>query len=273
MGVGTVKRKGEKILKTQAGWYRADQVHRIRIVMTMVAVAICISAAAGAVVAWVQIRHPFDRSSSSKSASSVSPAQDDSLPVYEDSYNLVLVNASHALKSDFTVLKTSFQGVTVDERIVPALQAMMERAEKDGCTLALSSGYVDAAAQDKLYRAEVENLKTNHGYSQVRAENQAQASVGRANYNEKQTGMAVQFTAPDLAKGKSFSSTAQYGWLVRYSVDYGFVLRCPQNKENVTGMQFNPGLFRYVGTDNAVKMRALGMCLEEYVSYVNQSAG
>lgn len=261
--------KGEKIVKSKAGWRKADQVKRIRIIMTMVAVALCISVAAGAVLAWVQIRHPFGGASSSQSASSPSSAQEEVLPVYEDSYNLVLVNATHALKSDFTIQETSFEGVTVDERIVPALEEMMNAAKAAGSPLKLAGGYVPQKDQDKLFQAAVDRLKKS-GYSQVRAESQAQSAVGRGGYNERQTGMAVQFTAPGLADGVGFSATAQYRWLVQNSVHYGFVLRYSETKTSVTGMNFNPGAFRYVGTDNALKMRALGMSLEEYVSYVRQ---
>lgn len=261
--------KGEKIVKSKAGWRKADQVKRIRIIMTMVAVALCISVAAGAVLAWVQIKHPFGGGSSSQSASSASSAQDEALPVYEDSYNLVLVNATHALKADFTLQETSFEGVTVDGRIVPALEKMMNAAKAADSPLKLAGGYVSQKDQDKLFQAEVDRLKKN-GYSQVRAESQAQSAVGRGGYNEKQTGMEVQFIAPGLADGADFSTTAQYRWLVQNSVHYGFVLRYSETKASVTGMNFNPGAFRYVGTDNALAMRALGMSLEEYVGYVNQ---
>lgn len=259
----------DKIVKTKAGWHKADQVKKIRIIMTMVAVALSLSICAGAVLAWVEIKNPFDRLSSSKSTSSVSAAaEDEPLPVYDDSYSLVLVNSSHSVKSDFTVQKESFEGVTVDQRIVPALREMMQAAKGAGCPLALSAGYVEPKEQEKLFQAEVESLKKNQGYSQVRAENQAQSTVGRAGYSEKQTGMAVQITAQGLEKGADFTATAQYRWLVQNSVDYGFVQRYPQSKVGVTGMAFSPGYFRYVGTNHAVKMRALGMCLEEYAGYI-----
>lgn len=261
-------RRGEQVVKSRAGWHKADQVKRIRIVMTVVAVALCISVAAGAVLAWVEIRHPFG-GASSQSASLASSRQEEALPVYEDSYNLLLVNASHALQADFRVRGQAVDGVTVDERIVPALQEMMHAAQEAGSPLKLAGGYVNREEQDKLFQAEVARLKKS-GYSQVRAENQAQSVIGRGGYNERQTGMSVRFTAPDLKKDAGFSATAQYRWLVRSSVNYGFVPRYTETKESITGVRADPGAFRYVGTENALKMRALGMCLEEYVGYARQ---
>lgn len=263
---------GEKIVKTRAGWHKADQVRKIKIVMTMVAVILCISVATGAVLAWVQIKRPFDKQSGGSASSASTPASANSevLPIYEDSYNLVVVNASTQIKSDFGATLTKFKGVTVDSKIIPVLQKMLHDAQADGCNLLLASGYVDAKEQDKLFTAGVQNLIKNQGYTLVRAENQMQTLIGRGGYNENQTGMAVAFSAQGLAKNADFTATDQYKWLVKNSVQYGFVLRYAENKTAVTGRAFNPYHFRYVGEQNAVKMRAYSMCLEEYAAYVRQ---
>jgi D-alanyl-D-alanine carboxypeptidase len=272
-----VRSRGEKIIKSRAGWKKADQVKKIKIVMTVVAVALCLSVAAGAVLAWMQIKHPFDKPvMASAPVSSAAPpsSETESLPVYDDSYNLVLVNNDSQLKPDFTVSLTTFDGVQVDEKIVPALKKMMEDAKAEGCPLKLTSGYIDAEQQDKLFQAEVQNLMKNQGYSQVRAENQAQIAIGRGGYNENQTGMAVEFDAEGVPEKTDFTTTDQYKWLVKNCVSYGFILRYPENKTGSTGKAYQPHHFRYVGVDNAVKMREYSMCLEEYVSYMRkQSAG
>lgn len=272
-----MRSRGERIVKSRAGWRKADQVKKIKIVMTVVAVALCLSVAAGAVLAWVQIKHPFDKPvTASAPVSSAAPpsSETESLPDYDDSYNLVLVNNDSQLKSDFTVSLTSFDGIQVDERIVPALKKMMEDAKAEGCPLKLTGGYIDAGQQDKLFQAEVQNLMKKQGYSQVRAENQAQIEIGRGGCNENQTGMAVEFAAEGAGKNTDFTATGQYRWLVKNCVSYGFILRYPENKTGSTGKAYQPGHFRYVGSDNAVKMREYSMCLEEYVSYIRkQSVG
>ena len=271
-----MKIQREKIEKSRAGWRKADQVRRIKIVMSVIAVALCLSVAAGSVLAWLQVQHSADAASSSSAPVSSAPpsSASEELPVYEDAYSLVLVNSSAPLKSDFTVQTEQFGGVTVDGRILPALQRMTDDARAAGCPLKLTGGYVDAAQQNARFQAAVQSLMKNQKLSQVRAENQAQITVGRAGYDEFQTGMAVTFSAEGSAANTNFASTAQYRWLIKNSVQYGFVLRYPADKADVTGKSFDPAHFRYVGTENAMKMREYAMSLEEYSAYrKQQSAG
>lgn len=269
-----MRKQRESIVKSSAGWHKADQVKKIRIIMTMIAVALCLSIAAGAVLAWVQIKHPFDKPVSSSTPVSSAPVSsaNEVLPVYDDKYNLLLVNTVTPLKSDFIVSPQKFNGVPVDDRIIPALKKMMSDAAAAGSPLKLTGGYVDAKQQDALFQAVVQDLKKSKGYTQVRAENQAQITVGRAGYNENQTGMAVYFTAEGLAANGDFTATAQYKWLIKNGVSYGFILRYPELKTNMTGMAFDSHHFRYVGVEHAVKMREYGMCLEEYAAYLKQQS-
>lgn len=268
-----MKIQRNKVIKSRSGWQKADQVRRIKIVMTVVAVALCLSVAAGSVLAWMQLRHPFGTASSSSAVPSSMPVSsgEETLPVYDDTYNLTLVNSSHPLEPEFVFQPKEYQGILVDERIFPALEKMMQDAEKDGCPLKLSGGYVSADQQDKQYQSLVESLK-KQGMSQVRAENQAQNTVGRGGYNEFQTGMAVVFSAEGEKSDTDFKTTAQYRWLNSNSIRYGFVLRFPQDKTEITGRSFNPRCFRYVGEENAEKMREYSMCLEEYASYRSKTA-
>jgi zinc D-Ala-D-Ala carboxypeptidase len=270
-----VRRQRERVVKSRTSWRKADQVKKIKIVMTMILVALCLSVAAGTVLVWVQVKHPFDQpSSSSASVSAAAPVSSESemLPVYEDSYNLVLVNTETPLKSDFNVALAKYDGILVDEKIVPALKKMMEDAKASGCALKLTGGYVDSQKQNQLFQAEVQNWMKKQKYTQVRAENQAQNTVGRSGYNENQTGMAVEFSAEGSAANADFATTSQYKWLIKNSVSYGFVLRYPNDKTGITGKSFSPRHFRYVGGDNAVKMREYSMCLEEYAAYIHQQA-
>ena len=265
----------EKIVKSRAQWRKEDQVHRIRTFMTVVVVSLCFSLAAAAFFVWNEVRGraALQAKNSGPASSAAVSEGEEPLPEYDDVYNLTLVNSNVPLGKDFSANLVSEGGVKVDSRIVPALEKMMEAAKADGCALKLAGGYVSAGEQDRLFQAEVQRLVKSKGETQVRAENEAMKSVGRGGYNENQTGMAVVFSAEGMKSGQSFSSPAQYNWLVKHCVDYGFTLRYPKDKDAVTGMSFNPAHFRYVGKDNAVSMRELSMCLEEYVSYLGQQKG
>lgn len=265
------RNKGEKVVKTRASWRKADQVRKIKIVMTFVVVALCISVAAGAVLAWIEIQHPFDTSSSSVPVSSQpSVSSETELPVYDNTFNLVVVNADSPLSEDFVVQLEKYEGVPFEERIVEALERMVEDARNAGCTLKIASGYVSKEDQDAQYHAKIQQLMEQEGYSQVRAEDQAQKTIGRGGYNEHQMGMLVEFAASE--EGVPFEQSQAYQWLMKNSVNYGFVLRYPENKTSITGTDYTPSCFRYVGTDNAIKMREYSMCLEEYAQYVRQQA-
>lgn len=270
-----MRRRREKIVKSRAEWRKEDQVHRIRTFMTVIAVSLCFSLAAGIFFVWNQVRSrtaPKARSGGPSSGAAVSEGEA-SLPEYDDSYNLTLVNSNVPVGKDFSLSLASVKDVKVDSRIAPALEKMLKDAKADGCVLSLAGGYVSADEQDRLFDAEVQKRMESGGETRVRAENEAMKAVGRGGYNENQTGMAVTFSADGMKSGESFSATAQYNWLVRNCVEYGFILRYPEDKSSVTGMSFNPAHFRYVGRDNAVSMRELSMCLEEYVSYIGQQKG
>lgn len=275
-----MRRRSEKIVKGRVEWRKQNQVKKLRILMTAVAVTLCISIAAGAVLAWLQVKSAAAKARETLAAvAAPASSGSDSLPVYDDSFNLTLVNASHPLPSGYSVELGTCGGVPVDARIVPALTRMMDAARSAGAPLKLAAGYVPVAKQDEAYQAAVKQLMKTRGMSQVLAENQAQATVGRGRYSENQTGLAVTFSAEGGKSGENFGATAQYRWLAQNCVQYGFILRYPADESNPagvnpkTGNSFNPSHFRYVGCDNAVKMRELSMCLEEYIDYLSSRGG
>ncbi|MFU0833270.1 MAG: VanY domain-containing protein [Oscillospiraceae bacterium] len=268
-----MKRRREKVLKTHPQWRSQNQMKKLKIVMTVIVIAIFLSAAAAGLLAWSQLRVWLKEPTADVAmlSSDGGSTETDELPVYDDALNLMLVNVSQPLESGYQPQLTSFDGYQVDERILPALKKMMEQAEADGCPLTLSGGYVSVDEQNQLYQAEVQRLMQEENQSRVRAENEAQSTIGKGGYNENQTGLAVTFSA-DGKQGAEFASTKQYRWLSQNSVYYGFILRFPENKESMTGVSFQPDHFRYVGTKHAIKMREYSLCLEEYVTYLKQQA-
>lgn len=264
-----MRNRNERIVKTNSDWRKHNQIKKMKILITVIAVTLCLSVAAGAVLVWVHIKSHTAKPTASSTPASSAVNSEETLPVYDDSFNLTLVNFSNKLSSDYKAELTDFNGISVDKRILPALKKMTDDAAAANCTLKLTGGYVSAQEQDKIFQAQVQNLMKNQGLSQVIAENQAQTTVGKGGYNENQTGLAVDFSA----QGKSnFASTPQYKWLIKNCVNYGFVLRFSESKTSFTEMDYNPCRFRYVGEKNAVKMREYSMCLEEYVAYINKQA-
>ncbi len=267
----------EKIVKSYTEWRQRNQVRKLRVVMTVVAVFLCVSVAAGVLMTWIEVRNARARLQTSVSrlpqSSALVSGSGAGLPVYDNSFSLRLVNSSHPLPSGFSPDLAACGGIQVEKKILPALSQMMGAVRSAGYPVRLAGGYVSAAEQDKLYQAEVKKLMTGGKLSKVLAESKAQSTVGRGGYCENQTGLAVLFSAENSKSGEEFSSTAQYRWLSSHCVQYGFVLRYPEDKTSVTGIAYQPSWFRYVGSENAMKMREFSMCLEEYVAYVGKQPG
>ena len=80
-------------------------------------------------------------------------------------------------------------------------------------------------------------------------------------HNEGQLGMSVSVTVKK--DSGSFEETAQYQWLLEHAADYGFIIRYPENKEDVTDRKANPCLLRYVGKDLAQYLVEQHLTLEE----------
>lgn len=265
---GMRRNKPERIVKSKVNWKKRSQVNRLHLILTFLAIAIFFSVAAGIVLAFIQIYDPFgepEPESSVPVISSSASSEEDSLPVYDNSFNLVLANSNQALPDTFAPQLTEFDGITVDERIVPALERMIQDAAADGVTLTVVSGYLSAEEQDAEFSRRVEELMAS-GYTRVRAEDSVQSSFGRGGYSENQTGLTVEFSSEE----EDFASSEASRWLTKYSILYGFVFRFPQGSEDETGREYDPARYRYVGTQNAERMRQLSMCLEEYAAYIEK---
>lgn len=265
----------EKIVKSSGDWRRRNEVKKLHIIMTVVVVFLCVSVVAGVTLSLLKVKKSADRLGSHKSASvSLSASSETgSLPVYDDSLNLMLVNHSKKIPDGYRPSLTAFDSVQVDARIVPALKQLTQAAKAAGCPLDLKSGYVDVQTQDSRFQAEVKRLMSQEKLSQTHAEDTAQSTVGKGGYADSQTGLSVCFAAQGAGSGAAFGTTAQYRWLQRNAADSGFILRYPDDSgtggiNDKTQHIADASCYRYVGHDAAIKMREYSMCMEEYVQYL-----
>ena len=84
-----------------------------------------------------------------------------------------------------------------------------------------------------------------------------------AGYNEYQLGSTVDLQKSEISV-KDFNQTDIYAWLMEHSYEYGFILRYPADKVEVTGHEYSPTTFRYVGKEIATILRNQNLALEEY---------
>lgn len=187
------------------------------------------------------------------------------LPIYENEVSLRVINAAFPAEEEDAPELAAFQGALVDERILPALEAMFAAAEKDGVSLRAAEGYVSHGQQSIAFDQRVEKL-VGEGMTAVMAANQAEKQVGRPGKCDLQTGLCVRISGDR----ETFTTTDAYDWLNNHALTYGFVFRYPVGVEEHTGHEEDLLVLRYVGAENARQMRRLNMCLEEYVEYISR---
>lgn len=183
----------------------------------------------------------------------------------DESKLLLVISPDSPLPSDYKTDLVSYDGADVDRIILDDLKNMMNAAAKDNLAIKITGGYVSAEMQHELYMDEVRRLMAQEGYGEARAMEEAEKTVPMENHSELQSGLAVTFSSMLTA---DFSQSEEYLWLCKNSIKYGFILRYPEGKERNTGFEFTPSQFRYVGIQNAEKIRTFNMCLDEYVYYL-----
>ena len=137
---------------------------------------------------------------------------------------------------------------------------MFDDARAQGVFPVVTSGYRTQQTQEMLYEQEIQKYR-DQGYSDFEAEELAKKWVAVPGTSEHQLGLAVDIGAEALKSDKE----QVYQWLYENSARYGFILRYPEDKTEITGINYEPWHFRYVGKEAAQKIYEQGICLEEYL--------
>ena len=177
-----------------------------------------------------------------------------------EEWNLIIVNRWNELPEDYSVELTELSnGQKVDSRIYPYLQEMFDAARAEGIYPVVREGYRTAEEQQEILDDKIQTY-INQGYSQSRAERTAKEWVALPGTSEHQLGIAVDINA-DKSK---CSNEDVYAWLAENAYKYGFILRYPPGKQEITGTSYEPWHYRYVGIEAAYEINERGICLEEY---------
>lgn len=191
------------------------------------------------------------------------------VPAPEDSWKLLLVNPQNPLPENYAAaltLKRLANGLQVDERIYDDLNAMLTDCWKAGLHPVVCSAYRPHATQIRLHNNKIARLRWV-GYSYEAAVKEAGRWVAAPGTSEHETGMALDIVSYkyQLLNEKQ-ENTAEQKWFMEHCWEYGFVLRFPADKCEITGIGYEPWHYRYVGREAAMAMRESGQCLEEYLA-------
>ena len=189
----------------------------------------------------------------------------------KNDWSLILVNKQHPIPDDYTFPLGTIRGsMRCDERIIAPLLEMMRAAEREGVSLIICSPYRDKDRQTMLFDNKI-NRYMDAGMSYMDSYKLASQAVTVPGSSEHQIGLALDIITDGYSSlDEGFGKTAAGKWLANNSYKYGFILRYPQGKEEITSIEFEPWHFRYVGVDAATFMVQNDICLEELWSYYLQ---
>ncbi len=212
----------------------------------------------------------------------VVPTIDPSVFTDTDSY-LILANKKHKLPdgyvpSDLVQPQVLGSGASMRKKAAEALEEMFAAAKNDGVTLRLISGYRSETDQNYLYY-------TVYGGGEV-----ADAKSSRPGYSDHQTGLAADIgatverenatgcdslTTDSESNGDNracFGNITEGIWLREHAHEYGFIMRYPKGKYEITGYTYEPWHFRYVGVEYATAIYNVDE-YESFEEYFNVSGG
>lgn len=180
-----------------------------------------------------------------------------------EKWNLAIINTKYPLPDSYApTLSNAISGsnIQLDSRVSERYAEMYAAAKLSGCVLTPYSGYHSYALQETTYNRKV-NFYVNQGISAEEANQKASAQALPAGCSEHNAGLAMDI----VSASSDFVNTKEYKWLCENAHNYGFILRYPEDKTAITGMNFEPWHWRYVGTQAAKEMKENNQCLEEYL--------
>ncbi|MDD2392313.1 MAG: M15 family metallopeptidase [Bacilli bacterium] len=175
---------------------------------------------------------------------------------------LILVNKFYRLDNDYKNknmlamnLTYSYTGHSADKLVYDYFKKMVDEALKNDIKIKNKSSYRSYYDQRYIY----------NNYVLEDGEENANKYSSKPGHSEHQTGLAIDIMTLDTKFIKEDSK--EYNWLINNCYKYGFILRYPKNKENLTGYSFEPWHYRYVGIEVATYIYANNITFEEYYEY------
>ena len=178
----------------------------------------------------------------------------------DDIDSTVIVNKYYKLKKDYIPeLETINKKYALNDRqqltkeAKEAFERMCEDAKGEEIYIYSGSAYRSYSYQNTLYNNRVRQEGLEY----------ANKTAAKAGYSEHQTGLALDL----LNKKKEYldSDDKEYQWLIDNGYKYGFILRYPKDKENITGYSYEPWHFRYITIEIATELKEKNITYEEYI--------
>lgn len=183
--------------------------------------------------------------------------------VNDSNWQLVVVNGTREFPSTYEPeLDQIFDtGKYLDARVTPHYEEMYTAAKQDGIILTPYSAYRSYERQKNNYNHLTETYMSDYHLSREEAAKKAATVILPPGTSEHNLGLCM-----DVCNVyDSFVNQKEYTWLTENAYRFGFILRYPKGKEDVTGIVFEPWHWRYVGVEWAKQIQDSGLCLEEFL--------
>ncbi len=251
-----------------------------KIAIIIIAVAVILFAAA--CILTYNGKNPFAIAASGSSVSGTAveiggnadgSTQEEPLPTwkpsgpYTETDELMLVNKQHPISKDFvpgdlvrpkyTAGNRSPDGQYLTREAADAFNKLAADALEEGHEIVITTAYRSYSFQSILY----------NGYVEKDGQAAADKYSAQPGKSEHQTGLAADVSSPSVnyELTVAYGDTAEGKWLAENSCKYGFIIRYPLGKENITGYTYEPWHLRYVGQKAAMEIGQANLTLEEYL--------
>ncbi len=182
-----------------------------------------------------------------------------------EDWKMILVNRDYILPENYETelapcITDDPDSLKLDYRVAPHYNEMYNAALKDGIKLVPVSGYRSVDRQERNFENKI-NKYLDQGYGRVEATQMAATIILPPGTSEHNAGLAMDICSLE----QDFEETEEFRWLSENAADYGFILRYPEDKQDITKIIYEPWHWRYVGVEAAKEMKASGQCFEEYL--------
>ncbi len=190
----------------------------------------------------------------------------------DNKWAMFLVNKKNPLPSDYdsrietTMIFESWREYFLDSRAAPYFEDMLNAAKADGIELMVVSAYRTIEYQQQNFDNSVQDRIDNRGMTYDEAYADTLAEVALPGESEHNAGLALDIMSEEYTsmEDDGFEDTEAFRWLDKHAHEYGFILRYPKGKQEITGIIYEPWHYRFVGLYYANEIKQSGLCLEEY---------
>ncbi len=188
----------------------------------------------------------------------------------KDYGTLILVNPWNHIPEDYSPELETVQGkYQMDIKAAESARNLVKAAAEAGFNMQLCSAFRTVEKSAELYQKKV-NEYISSGYSEADAKVEAAKWVAPPGTSEHHTGLAMDLVSSDYwgyysDLEQDYENFDSFKWMYAHCHEFGFILRYPKDKQDITGITYEPWHYRYVGVEAATYIMENGLCLEEYL--------